>query len=79
MNYTTPPSPPSPRPYPSALVFWILWNPNAKIPPTVRFNTYKEAFDVAKKMAMRHHEQFYVLKAQLLVEPPAGVKTTELV
>lgn len=59
--------------------FWILWNPAAKSPPSVRFNSYKEAADVAKKMALQYQEQFFVLKAQLLVEPPASVRTVELI
>jgi hypothetical protein len=30
--------------------FWILWNPQGKTPPTVRFSTYEAARATADKM-----------------------------
>lgn len=60
-------------------LFFILWQPESSLPPTVRFGTYDVATAMAKEMAIRHGKPFYVMKAMCLAEPPeAQVKITDL-
>ena len=60
-------------------VFFVLWCPTAPMPPRVRFPDLKKAEEVAKDMAQKHGQDFFVLKAVSLSQralPP--VKTTKL-
>ncbi len=59
--------------------FYLIWNPDANMPPRVRFETLEEAKKIAKEMVERHKAQFFVLKATSLAEPaPMPVKVTTL-
>lgn len=42
--------------------FWILWSPQGKTPPRVKFPTEKQALRIAEKMAAEHPgSEFFVL------------------
>ncbi len=54
--------------------FYILWNPVSQLPPTVRFDSLEEARQAATVMALRHREQFYVMKSEMLFETETKLK-----
>lgn len=46
-------------------VFWLLWNPEGRMPPTKCFDTYEEAAEVAEAMQKRIGVgTMYILKAE---------------
>lgn len=54
--------------------FYILWNPVSQLPPTVQFDSLEEARQAATVMALRHREQFYVMKSEMLFETETQLK-----
>jgi hypothetical protein len=60
-------------------VFYILWNPTHPAPPTATFEKLEDAHECARAMALRHHEQFYVMQAQYLYETETKLKETKAV
>lgn len=42
--------------------FFILWNPESSLPPTVRFRRRTDAYAVAERMAQEHGGTFYVMQ-----------------
>jgi hypothetical protein len=56
--------------------FFILWCPTSSLPPTRRFDTQKEAEEVAESMVKKHSAQFYVLRAvgSCNIEPQPKLK-----
>lgn len=59
--------------------FFILWNPDSSLPPQVRFDTHAEASEIAKQMALRHKQRFYVMEAKEFAEVHTPVTVTKLV
>lgn len=43
--------------------FWILWNPASIQPPQVRFDSRRQAVEIAKEMQRRHGGEFFVCEA----------------
>ena len=59
--------------------FYILWNPTHPAPPTARFEKLEDAHESARVMALRYHEQFYVMRAMHLYETETKIKETKAV
>lgn len=48
-------------------VFWIVWSPTGKHPPTMRHNTEQGAIDEAERLArLNPCQEFYCLSAEHL-------------
>lgn len=55
--------------------FYIIWEPTSSRPPTRRFYSEEQAYDVAEKMAERHPgKKFFVLKAIGVVKPQTVIR-----